>query len=162
MKQIKTYKCSFKHCQHESCEISQDEAVIVGSRYMHKDCSKINTDISDIRDLYYEKISKTVVWSQLVSVINNIIFTKKVNSGFLLFALKHCISAKMPIKSPYGLHYIIDNQRIKELWDKREAQRIVREMKEDIVPETQEISCPKFTYKDEEKAGFTSILNGGI
>ena len=62
----KVYKCAFKHCQHEPCEVSQGEAVKIGARYMHKDCAEKSKYIQKTRDLYFEKISNTVVMKQLV------------------------------------------------------------------------------------------------
>ena len=41
MAKAKTYKCGFRHCQHESCEVSQDEAVKIKNRYYHEDCAEI-------------------------------------------------------------------------------------------------------------------------
>jgi hypothetical protein len=155
------YKCAFKHCQHESCEIPQDEAVKVGSRYMHEDCAKINENIASIRDLYYEKISNTVVVKQLVSVINSIIFKKNIDSDYLLFALNHAISAKIPIKSPYGLHYLIDNQRIKDLWNKKDTQIKAKKIRE----EAEELADIKinstFSYTNSNNVGFGGIFKGG-
>ena len=111
----KVYKCAFKHCQHEPCEVSQGEAVKMGTRYMHKDCAEKSEYIQKTRDLYFEKISNTVVMKQLVSVLNNLVVKKNVDPKFLYFAVDFAVSNKIPIKSPYGLHYLIDNNRIKEM-----------------------------------------------
>ena len=156
----KIYKCSFKHCQHESCEVPQGEAVKVGSRHMHKDCAEINENIIKIRDLYYEKISKTVVMKQLVGAINNLIFKKGVDSGLLYFALNHAIQAKIPIKSPYGLHYLVDNHRIKSLWEKKKAKEIVNQMKTQSIGEIQVNKNIEnnFKYETEKNNGFADIF----
>lgn len=124
MTEIKTYKCSFRHCQHESCEVMQDEAVKLKNRYYHEDCAKIYKNIEEIKTLYYEKISNTVVMPQLINVINNIIFNKKVDSDYFLFAIKYAINIKRKINYPQGLHYIIDDYRIKEAWKKKQLQGI--------------------------------------
>ena len=76
----KTFKCGFRHCRHESCDVSQGEAVKIKNRYFHEDCAEIYNNIEAVKQLYYEKISNTVVMPQLVSVINNIIF-----NGFIYF-----------------------------------------------------------------------------
>lgn len=120
----KIYKCGFRHCQHESCEVSQDEAVKVKNRYFHKDCAEIYNNIEEIKSLYYEKISNTVVMPQLISVINNIIFKKNVDSKYLLFAVKYAINTKKKINYPQGLHYIIDDYQIKNAWEKKQTQTI--------------------------------------
>lgn len=124
MAETKTYKCGFRHCQHESCEVSQDEAVKIKNRYYHEDCAKIYSNIEELKRLYYEKISNTVVMPQLMSVINNIIFKKKVDSNYFVFAVKYAINTKRKINYPQGLHYIIDDYRIKDAWKKKQLQSI--------------------------------------
>ena len=93
----KVYKCAFKHCQHEPCEVSQGEAVKMGTRYMHKDCAEKSEYIQKTRDLYFEKISNTVVMKQLVSVLNNLVVKKNVDPKFLYFAVDFAVSNKIPI-----------------------------------------------------------------
>jgi len=158
----KTFKCAFKHCQHESCEISQDSAVKIGNRYMHEDCARISENITKIKDTYYEKISSTVVVKQLVGVINNIVFKKNVDSEYLLFALNHAINAKIPVKSPYNLHYLIDNQRIKDVWNKKKSKEIADEIRSEA--EQSSIAKPidsSFNYSSSNNVGFGGILKGG-
>lgn len=161
MSKKQVYKCGFKHCQHESCEVLQDEAVKVGGRYMHKDCAKISNNMTKVRDIYYEEISKTVVVKQLVSVINNLVLKKNVDSSYLLFALNHAISAKIPIKSPYGLHYLIDNQNIKKLWNTKQSQIIAKKIREDTEDCIEVKSPSTFSYSAEKNTGFGGILKGG-
>jgi hypothetical protein len=156
----KYFKCGFKHCKHDS-EVSQDEAVKVGTRYMHKDCAVISSNVSRIKDIYYEKVSKTVVMKQLVSTINNLVFVKNIDSGYLLFAINQALATNIPIKSPYGLHYLVDNQRIKEAWNKKNAQEIVAKMKEEAERLVDKPEQVKFKYIAENNDGFGSIFKGG-
>ena len=160
MSQDKYFKCGFKHCKHEN-DVSQDEAIKVGTRYMHKDCLEISKNITKIRDTYYEKVSKTVVVKQLVSVINGLVITKNIDSAFLLFALNYALTTNIPIKSPYGLHYIVDNQRIKDAWNKKKSQEIVAKMKDEAEHEVNKSEQVKFKYIATENNGFNSIFNGG-
>lgn len=161
MSQEKSYKCGFKHCKHVTGDVMQSEAVKVGARYMHKDCSIIGDNISKIRDTYYEKVSKTVVMKQLVSVINNLVFTKNIDSGYLLFVINNALATNIPIKSPYGLHYLIDNQRIKDAWNKKNAQEIVAKMKGQAEQQTIKTEPVKFKFVADESSGFDSIFKGG-
>ena len=159
---MKTFKCAFKHCQHESCEVPQDSAVKVGNRYMHKDCARISQDIENIKSTYYEKISNTVVMKRLGSVVNNIIFSKNINSEYLLFALNHAIKAKIPVKSPYGLHYLIDNQRIKDIWNKKKSKEIADEIRNEAEQEsTTKTVNSSFNYSSNNDIGFGGIFKGG-
>lgn len=158
-----TYKCAFKHCKHESCEVSRDCAIRINKRYFHKDCAEIYKNIEDIKALYYEKISNTVVVSNLMSVINNIIFKKGVDSNYFLFALKYAISTNRRINYPQGLHYIVDDYRIKKLWTKKQSQKIALEIKnaEDI-DETKTEETQTFKFSVDKQGGFGSILKGGV
>jgi hypothetical protein len=129
---------------------------------MHEDCAKINDNISKIRDLYYEKVSNTVVMKQLVSIINNLIFKKNIDSEYLLFALNHAISAKIPIKSPYGLHYLIDNKRIKDLYNKKQSQKIAEQIREEVEEMVEPKVNSTFSYSNNSNLGFGGIFKGGI
>lgn len=157
-----TYKCAFPHCQHSSCEIPRDEAVKVGARYMHKDCATVSEYMQKTVDLYYEQVSNTVVIKMLRSVLNNIIFKKKVDPKFLYFALDFAIKNKIPIKSPYSLHYLVDNSRIKDLWKKKAANEIVKQMQQEIEETISQTPFQQssFNYSNATGAGFGSIFGG--
>lgn len=154
MTKTKIYKCGFRHCQHESCEVSQDEAVKIKNRYYHEDCAKIYSNIEEIKTLYYEKISKTVVIPQLVSVINNIIFKKKVDSDYFLFAIKYAINTKRKINYPQGLHYIIDDYRIKDAWKKKQLQSISK-----VKFEAKSNDEPMFRVKKPKEKGLDNLFD---
>lgn len=158
----KIYKCAFKHCQHESCEIPQDEAVKVGTRYMHKDCAEKSEYIKKTRDLYFEKISNTVVMKQLVSVLNNLVIKKNIDPKYLYFAVDFAISNKIPIKSPYGLHYLVDNNRIKELWNKKQSDKIAKQIREEAEDSIKLVSPTNnsFNYSVDKNIGFGGIFGG--
>jgi hypothetical protein len=112
----KTYVCGYKHCQiHE--KIPASEAVNVGNRKYHKECSETREKINEIRDLYIDNIDKSVTIPELVGVINRIIFDKKFDVEYMLFAMKNVIRRKLRIKSPYTLYYVADNKQIIKLWE---------------------------------------------
>lgn len=154
MTKTKIYKCGFRHCQHESCEIPQGKAVKVKNRFYHEDCAKIYINIEEIKTLYYEKISNTVVMPQLTSVINNIIFKKHVDSGYLLFALQYAINTKRKINYPQGLHYIIDDYRIKNEWEKKQLQSIGK-----VKFEAKSNDEPMFRINSPKKKGLDNLFD---
>lgn len=154
MVETKIYKCGFRHCQHESCEVSQDEAVKIKNRYYHEDCAKIYSNIEEIKTLYYEKISNTVVIPHLMSVINNIIFKKKVDSDFFLFAVKYAINTKRKINYPQGLHYVIDDYRIKDAWKKKQVQYISK-----VKFEAKSNDEPMFQVKKTKEKGLDNLFD---
>lgn len=158
----KTYKCAYKGCKHSSCELSQEEAVKVNTRYMHSDCAIKSEYLVKTRDLYFEKVSNTVVVKTLVKVIKSIIDDKNVDPQYLYFALDYAISNKIPIRSPYGLHYLIDNATIKKAWEKKKATEIARKIREEV--ESTEPEMPivhnSFNYSVEKNIGFGGIFGG--
>lgn len=154
MSNSKTYKCAFRHCSHESCEVLQDEAVKLGNRYFHVDCANTYRNINEIKVLYNEKVSNTVVMPQLTSVINNIIFKKHVDSEYLLFALKSAISTKKKINYPQGLHYIIDDFRIKNAWEKKQLQSIGK-----VKFEVKSNNEPMFRVNEPKKKGLDNLFD---
>ena len=156
----KTYKCSYKYCKHELGDIPPGSAVKSGKRHMHPDCASESETVANIRNYYYENISNTVVMKNLVSVINNIVHTKGVEAEYLMFALKYAVKNRMPIKSPYGLHYLIDNSRIKAEWKKRQAANIEVEalkVAEEMAVEIKQ-TLNTFTYNPNQNKGFGGIL----
>ena len=158
----KTVKCAYKHCQHESCDIPRDSAVLVGTRYMHTDCAEKQEYIGKVRDLYYEKVSKTVVMKQLVGAINDLVFKKDVDPRYLYFALDFAITNKFKIKSPYSLHYIIDYSSVKNAWKKKKEIDCIREMKRRQSEQPEEaMKIDTFQYSTgSQKTGFGAILGG--
>jgi hypothetical protein len=158
----KTYKCAFKHCKYSPCEIPQGEAVKMGTRYMHMECAKTSVYIQKTKDLYYRKISKTVVMSQLMNVINNIVINKDVDAEYLYFALYYAILNKINIRSPYGLHYIVDNNRIKNEWKIYKSKKIAMEIeKSSSKGERPADNMTAFTYSAKPaNTGFGTIFGG--
>ena len=77
----KQHVCRYTHCYYGNTEIPPDDEIKVGNRYMHKKCAIASQSIQKAKELYYENISSTVVMSQLLNVINNIIFTA-ITTGF--------------------------------------------------------------------------------
>lgn len=131
MTKKKQFKCRFSHCEHPDKLILYDDVVKSGSSYWHKDCYEISQTIQEIIKCYVENISNTVVMSLLRKTINTLIFEKlhdknlpKCKSDllaarYLLFAVKFAVSNHIPLKSPLGMHYLIDNHKIKEAWKKK-------------------------------------------
>lgn len=153
-------KCRFAHCNHESQELKKSDAICIGkASYYHPDCYKIKEDISTIGKLFSENINSGVVFSQLYSVVNNIIFTKGFSSEYLVFALRYYIEHKIPLNYPQGLYYVIQNKEVKKAWDKSVAIDIKSQMAKDtaIVDE----SFSEFGYSGPKKQKSISDIFGG-
>lgn len=113
-----------------------------------------------VKRLYFENISNTVVPSLLVKTIQNIVIDKGIDSEYLVFAMKFTIANKINLNSPFGLHYIVDNYKIKQAWQakkaKEERQKIQEEMKN--LQKTEDVS---FTFTSKKNDSFDSIFGGG-
>lgn len=140
----------YNHCFENNSMIPAGEEVKGGNRYYHKKCLETKQNIEKTRDYYYENVSKSVVMSQLVKVLNQIVFDKDIDSEYLLFALQYAVENNLSIKSPYSLHYIIDYARVKSAWYKRNEP----EQKEEVqsVPEiAQNVLEPKVNKSTDDE-----------
>lgn len=155
-KKKNTVVCRFKNCIHESREIAKEEAVKVGNLYYHEDCAKIKDDIALTIELFEKHINPNPVFVQLRAVINNIIFDRKVDSEFLVFALKYYIEKKIPLRYPQGLYYMVQNLEAKEAFDKKMAEKF-KNIKVDLSETKEEVT---FEYKPIKQKGFGDILGG--
>lgn len=161
MAKPKTYKCAFKHCKHQSQVLQENEAVKVGNRYMHEDCARTSENMIKVRDVYYERISQEVVMKILVRVIQNIVLEKGIDAEYLVFAIEYAADNKIPIRSPYGLYYLVDNYKVKEAWKNKNIEKRVSEIKKEA--EQNVIIDPqanKFNFKQTFTGGFGSIFGG--
>ena len=108
-------KCAYNKCKFNG-EVEKDEAVILNKKYYHAECLKEKQNKEEIRKIYLEYINPAETMKLLNSAISNLVDVKKIDSNFLLFVVQQVIKKKMKINSPMGLHYYINNQNIKELW----------------------------------------------
>ena len=130
MAKEKIYKCRYNHCKHETKDVLASEAVKEGNRYYHKDCYKTKEDINKIVELFSEHVNPNVVFAVLRKVINNIVFTRGVDSGLLLFGLNYYISNKITLNYPQGLYYVIQNKNvIKGYTEKKNREYLIEQKK---------------------------------
>lgn len=148
----KEHTCNFRFCPYENKIVPEGTGVLSGKRWFHEDCLKTRDNMEAVKRIYYEHISQTVVMSQLVKTIQNIVINKGVDSEYLLFAVKFVVTKRQTIRSPYGLHYIIDDPTVKAAWERKkmqDEQRKQRRLEKEAV---------QFTAKQSEKEGFERIL----
>ncbi len=132
----KTVKCAYKYCLHGGSGL-KSVMVSWGNRYIHQDCNVQREAIGKIRQLYLDKVSDTVVMSQLNSVLNTIIHKRRTSAEYVYFALNSAIRDNRPPKYPAGLYYVVDNYRYKQAFNRKkmlEAQKKYGEKQEDDRP----------------------------
>ena len=153
MRDTEIVTCKYKNCLHDTKELSKTEAVKKGNSYYHSDCLQTQEEIKEIIDLFKKHINPNPVYSQLQSVIKNIVFTKKLGSSFLLYGLKYYIEHKIPLNYPQGLYYVIQNKDVINGYAKEKTKNIKQSV--EITEETES----NFTYIPTKTNSFADILN---
>ena len=144
--------CKYSHCLHDNREIEKRKAIRVGNSYYHSDCFKTKEDIKEIVNLFKAHINANPVYAQLQSVINNIIFVKKVQSDFLLFGLRYYVEHKIPLHYPQGLYYVIQNKDVANAYNKTKAKEIKKSV--EITEQTE----TEFKFVPTKNKGFSDII----
>jgi len=122
---MKSKKCRFAHCLHDSREIRENEEYVkVGSAYYHKDCYKTNKNIKEIIDLFSKEINPNVVYSKLSSIIRKIVFERGNDSELLLFGVKYYLKKNIPLNYPQGLFYVMQNKDMIREYYKQKASTV--------------------------------------
>lgn len=150
-------RCSYKHCPKPEEDILGEEQAVRNGKVFHKGCLDTSETIKKIVDLYYTKVSNTVVMTVLVRTINNIVFEKGIDSHYLLYALNSAVIRKRQIKSPVYLQYLIDDFDIKKAWEAEQGKRLLKEAQNASV--AQNVTAPVFK-QSESLTGFNLIFNG--
>lgn len=169
----KIVHCKYPKCfkLHSSTELLKDDAIKGGksSSYYHPDCYHTMQTINKIKDEFYKNINPLMTGKQigeLVSTANYLVFEKKVNVDFLLFALEYYIKYK-PGKLQHvpGLYYIVQNEDVTTAWKKEQDRKIRAEMKTELenggreTAETFDLDLnSSFIYKPQNKSRFTNVL----
>ena len=150
------YKCRYSHCRTPDTKVLASKAVKIGNIYYHPECYKEKQTIEKTLGLYSEKVDSAVVFKQLRAAINNIIFDKGVSADLVLFALQYAIKEKRSIKSPYYLHYLVKDRRIRAAYDENKKRKITPQTFNFDNVAVSETTCRMPTSN--KNNGFTKIL----
>lgn len=145
--------CKYSNCLHDDRQLNKDDAIRSGNAYYHKDCFKTKEDIKQIIALFQKHINSNPVYSQLQTVIKNIVFTKGLGSDLLLFGLKYYIENKIPLNYPQGLYYVIQNKQMIAAYNKQSRKSANHQV--DILKETES----KFVHKPLKSKNFSDIIS---
>ena len=169
----KLIHCRYPKCRflHETTELKKEDAVKGGSKnsYYHPDCWETMQTVNKIRDTFYKEVNPTLTGKQiggLVSIVNNMIFSKGIDPKFILFSLNYFISYKKgALKHPGGIAYIVQDKDVAKAWDREKKREIHEEIKkkqqEDATVDdvlTNNNSNNSFTYKPTQARSFVDIL----
>lgn len=154
--------CRSKNCLHKSKEINlmTDKFVKKGSAYYHEDCYEKDEikkrDYQFIKNLWIQHISNTVVYSQLYTVLNNIV-DKGVSSDYLVFVVRYCIDNHYNLNYPAGLTYYVDRKEIKDAYKRRNEKNNKIDQSAFKIKK-QEDDSPKISF-NKKKTGFQNIFS---
>lgn len=108
------------------------------------------------RNLWVQKISATVVHSQLNKMLSQLI-SNGVSSDYMLFTLQYVIDNKKNLSYPSGFRYYLDYPEIKTAYEKAKVKKVVETA--DFTVKESEDTAPKFSI-NKKPSGFNSILGG--
>lgn len=149
-------KCNYSKCIYKTKDIAPEDLYIdenTNRRY-HKRCFQYKMLIDEIATYYYENVSRTVVYGALVNTIKNIVFKKRVEPEFLLYALQYTVEKGNMPKSPFFLHYLVDDGRIKKAYQSTHPSKKIQIDLDNIsVAEEQQ-----FEYKPKERQSFGDVI----
>lgn len=140
------YKCAYKYCKLGGM-VKLEESIIENKKHYHKECLQDKQNRQQIKQIFIDKINPSETISVLVRVINSIIDTKQVSSDFLLFALNYVICNKLPLNHAQGLYYIINNDKIKTEYKRKQYNKFTFDI--DKIKTNEEV---KFKYKSDKSS----------
>ena len=167
----KLVHCRYPKCSklHESTELKKEDAVKGGTNsYYHPDCYHTMQMVNKIRDLFYKEIDPMMTGKQigqLVSIVNNMVFSKSIEVDMILFALQYFIKFKPgKLRYPGGIAYIVQDKDMLEAWQK-EKRRLIKATLDNLgktldAPAELDFGTEdsKFVYKPNKSKGFADIL----
>ena len=119
-------KCRYSHCKHEGTPVDET-GVRIGSVYYHKDCYEEKEAVVAIIDFYVNNFDPDPIFTVLRKTINNIVYGKKTDPAFVLFALRYAKSNNIGIYNPAGIYYVLKNRNMLDAWKKHTAPVIKQE-----------------------------------
>lgn len=173
MAKQKMVKCRYPKCSmmHATTEMPKDEAYADGKgKYYHPDCYHTMQTVNQIRDLFYKEINPMMTGQQigqLVSIVNNMIFSKHIDVDMILFSLQYFIKNKPgKLRYPGGMAYIVQDRDVLAAWERKQKSKIKSELQglksssfvsdEFTMDDLQEKSS--FVYKPQKQTSFADIL----
>ena len=167
----KMVHCRYPKCSklHETTELREADAVKGGSRsYYHPDCYHVMQTINQIKETFYREVNPTLTGKQigqLVSIANNMVFSKGIDVDLILFAIKYFVKYKQgKLKYPGGIAYIVQDRDVVSAWENEKQKKIraeIREQQKNLgVNDDFVLDLPesKTVYRQQNKSKFSSVL----
>lgn len=159
MKDNSKKKCSYSHCKHKGDHVytDSDDCVEENGKFYHKDCFREKNAIAEIIDFWYREIDEDVVFNQLRRTIDKLVYSRGIDAGFILFAIKK--KAKY-LHYPAGIFYAVDDKRLKTEWRIASEAEKLKEVKTASAKVAK--MEPAFQYVEKEKPKWGTDIFGGV
>lgn len=143
-----TNECCCKWCFHDKKDIGKLSTY--DGRLYHEDCYYSVRDYNEIRDLWKANLTiedNNDTYSKITTIYKGLL-KKGYSSDYILFCVKYGISNKM-LNYPLGLYYLVNNEKIKIAYEKKQFNEKARKLKQLQKAEMEE------KIKEEKKVEFT-------
>lgn len=156
-KKDRTRVCKYLNCKHnDKIHIDIEPFVKAKEGFYHEDCYKEKKDLQLFRNIWYENISSTVVYSELNRTLNQLLSKRDVTVDYLLFVLQYVIDNNLNLRYPAGFRYFVDKQDIKDAYIRKTRRTI---SVSDFTAEDNPNDHPTFSV-NKKPLGFNRILGG--
>lgn len=123
-------KCRYSHCKHADEPLRREDAIKIGSVYYHRDCFEEKTNIHNIEKYYIDNFDSQPIIAFLRKTINSIVFTKNIETSFLLFCLQYAKKNHISLRSPAGMFYLVKNAEIIKAWEEQKRRGSANKLKQ--------------------------------
>lgn len=146
-----TVKCKYSCCCHGGV-VEKDVAVKDGNSYYHEDCFKEKNNKTQIIDIYCKRYNSNEPMTKIRKAINTLI--EKNDSEYVLYALCQYVRQKKPLRSVYGISYILSNEEYVNGYKKLKANEKCKSFKSDIeIIENEENNNIQYIQKKQKTWG---------
>lgn len=147
-------KCRYSNCWYDGkIDIDKEQYVQSGNSYYHTKCYNTKQDINFIKQYWHDNIDCNVVYSQLIKILNQLIFENHNDSDYVKFVVMYCVEHKMNLRYPPGIKYFISNHKIQIEYQKTKIKKVDTYN----FSATENNDEPSFSIKKKQQ-GFGSIL----
>ena len=151
-------KCGYKKCKHDGIvNTDSDDCVEENGKYYHRDCLREKNAIAEIIDFWYREIDEDVVFNQLRRVIDQLVYQRRMDASYILFAIKK--KAKF-LNYPSGIYYAVGDKRLKADWRILHEAEILKEVKAKSSKSAK--MEPIFQCTETKKTQWGSDIFGGV
>lgn len=145
---VKTRKCRYQYCKNKDIE-NIDEAICVGDCYYHFGCYEKKYMKGEIYKVFCDYVTNEESGLLIKKKIKDYIDIDGYSPSYVYFALYYAIKNKIPLRSIFGLKYLLDRKKIKEEYDKL----LNKYSNVQIQPENLD-----FVYSKEFKGGWRELI----